>query len=210
MATPTEKIKFRDQAQARALVSMVPVVGEKRIDSTHYVEGVAARFEPYVLWEDEDGPVYERFEPRCFDSADMSDVIMQFDHQGRVFARTSNGTLLIFVDDQGLRMCADLSRTEGSRQLYDDIKAGMITKMSWRFTPGDYDYDPETRTICHHTIKKVWDVSAVSIPANDNTEISARSFGNGLIAEAARREAELDERRRRLQLRIKLMREVTK
>ena len=105
-------------------------------------------------------------------------------------------------------MCADLSRTEGGRQLYDDIKAGMITKMSWCFTPGDYDYDPETRTICHHTIKKVWDVSAVSIPANDNTEISARSFGNGLIAEAARREAELDERRRRLQLKIKLMKEV--
>jgi len=44
----------------------------------------------------------------------------------------------------------------------------------------------------------------VSIPANPNTEINARSWADGVIDLAARSEAELDERRRRLRLKIKL------
>lgn len=206
MSTPLSKEKFKIQAQARSIsVFALPASQAQRLESTHYVEGYAARFEPYVLWEDEDGPVYERFEPGCFATADMSDIIMQYDHTGRVFARTGNGSLLVDVDENGLRMAADLSRTEGGRQLYEDIKSGMITKMSWRFSIGDCEYDPDTRTIIHRTVKKVWDVSAVSIPANQNTEINARSFGDGLIAEAARREAELDERRRKLRLKLNLI-----
>ena len=56
----------------------------------------------------------------------------------------------------------------------------------------------------HRTVKKIYDVSAVSIPANDNTEINARSWADGVISLAARSEAELDDRRRRLRLKIKL------
>lgn len=206
MPTPKDKVKFKDNAQARS-VTLFTVPDEKqsqKIESTHYVEGYAARFEPYVLWDEPDGPVYECFEPGCFADTDMSDVIMQYDHSGKVYARTGNGSLIVSVDDKGLGVAADLSRTEGARQLYEDIKAGMITKMSWRFTLGDNEYDPETRTIYHHSVKKIWDVSAVSIPANDDTEINARSFGHGLMEETARREAELDERRRKLALKIKL------
>lgn len=205
--TPEFKNKLRNAAQARSIQVLLPMAEagtQQRIESTHYVEGYAARFEPYVLWEDEDGPIYERFDPGCFAGADMTDVIMQFDHAGRVYARTSNGSLILWVDDNGLGVAADLSRTEGGRQLYEDIKAGMVTKMSWRFTVGDYEYDPDTRTIVHHTVKKVWDVSSVSIPANDTTEINARSFGDGVIAEAARSEAELEARRRRLRLKINI------
>lgn len=211
MSTPKNNIKLKDQAQARALAVLAPIgEGEQRIESTHYVEGYAARFEPYVLWEDEDGAVYECFDRGCFEHADMSDIILQYDHAGRVFARTGNGTLKVDVDENGLRMCADLSKTEGGRQLYEDIKCGMVTKMSWRFTCGDYDYDPETRTICHHTIKKVWDVSAVSIPANQDTEINARDFIHGEMEKSARRDAELDIKRRKLALKIKLSQEKTK
>ena len=59
-----------------------------------------------------------------------------------------------------------------------------------------------TRTIVHTRIAKVYDVSAVSIPANDNTEINARAWVDGEIAQAARRDAELDERRRKLRVKI--------
>ena len=45
----------------------------------------------------------------------------------------------------------------------------------------DYYFDKETRTIVHKTIEKIYDVSAVSIPANENTEIYARSFCEGVI-----------------------------
>jgi HK97 family phage prohead protease len=205
--TPIEKMKFKDTAQTRALAVFAFEQPSQRIESDHYVEGYAARFEPYVLYNDADGPVYERFEPGCFADADMSDIILQYDHSGKVMARTGNGSLIVEVDERGLFAAADLSRTEAARDLYSEIKAGMVTKMSWRFALGDCYYDKDTRTIVHKTVKKVYDVSAVSIPANDNTEINARSWADGVIGAAARSEAELDERRRKLRLKIKLLQE---
>ncbi len=200
--TPKGKNKFKDAAQTRALSVFSSDAGAKRIDCEHYVEGYAARFEPYVLYYDGDQPVYERFEPGCFDECDMSDIIMQYDHEGKVLARTSNGSLVVGVDENGLYFSADLGRTEAARSLYNDVKAGMVTKMSWRFRVGTYYYDVETRTIVHKTVKKIYDVAPVSIPANDDTEINARAWVDGEIAQAARSEAELDERRRRLRVKI--------
>lgn len=101
-------------------------------------------------------------------------------------------------------MAADLGRTQAARDHYADIDAGMVTKMSWRFRLGDYYFDQATNTIVHRTVAKIYDVSGVSIPANDNTEINARSWADGVIGAAARSEAELDERRRRLRLGIKM------
>ena len=203
--TPDNKIKLKNERQVRSLQMFTPAPETKRIDSNYYVEGYAARYEPYVLYEDYDGqPVYERFEPGCFASCDMSDIIMQFNHQGTVLARLSNGSLIVEADETGLFIAADLGRTEAARNLYEEISAGMVTKMSWGFIPSTYYYDKESRTIVHKTVKKIFDVSAVSIPANQNTEINARSWGDGVIDLAARSEAELDERRRRLRLKINL------
>ena len=202
--TPNTKTKLKNEMQVRTMPVFAPAAGAKRLDSNFYVEGYAARFEPYVLFEDEDGPIYERFERGCFDTADMSDIIFQFNHQGTVMARQSNDSLIVEVDDNGLFTAADLSRTEAARRLYEEISAGMITKMSWGFYLGDCEYDPQSRTIIHHTVKKVFDVSAVSLPANNNTEINARSWADGVIGLAARSEAELEERRRKLRLKINL------
>lgn len=199
--TPNDRTKFKETAQTRALAVFSSGSESKRIESDHYVDGYAARYEPYVLYYDEDGgPIYERFEPGCFDDCDMSDVIMQYDHTGKVLARNSNGSLIVGADDAGLYFAADLSRTEAARSLYDDVKAGMVTKMSWRFRCGTYYYDVESRTIVHKTVKKIYDVAPVSIPANDDTEINARAWVDGEIAQAARREAELDERRGKIRL----------
>ena len=68
---------------------------KKRFDTEYYVEGYASTFnDPYVLFEDFDGTKYiEVISPDAFREADMSDVILQFDHAGRVYARMSNGTL---------------------------------------------------------------------------------------------------------------------
>jgi HK97 family phage prohead protease len=207
--TPNDKIKLKNDRQVRALQVFAHAPEAKRIDSNFYVEGYAARFEPYVLYELDDGPIYERFERGCFDGCDMSDIIFQLNHQGTVMARQSNGSLIVEVDETGLFTAADLGRTEAARRLYEEISTGMITKMSWGFFVGDYYYDKDTRTIVHTRVKKIFDVSAVSIPANQNTEINARSWADGVIDLAARSEAELDERRRRLRLKIK-MQEVVK
>ena len=201
--TPENKTKLKNERQFRALQVFSPAT-TKRIDSNYYVEGYAARYEPYVLWEDEDGPIYERFERGCFDGCDMSDIIFQMNHQGTVMARQSNGSLIVEADDNGLFTAADLGRTEAARNLYEEISTGMITKMSWGFILGDYEYDRESRTIIHRSIKKIFDVSAVSIPANQNTEINARGWADGVISLAARSEAELEERRRKLRLKIQI------
>lgn len=201
MATPIDKIKLKDTMQTRALQVLTPAA-TKRIESDYYVEGYAARYEPYVLLNMEDGPIYERFERGCFAGCDMSDIILQLNHAGTVMARNGNGTLIVEPDDVGLFTAADLSRTAAARSLYEDIDAGMITKMSWGFIPGEYEYDQRSRTIVHHRVKKIYDVSAVSRPANQDTEINARGWCDGVIAAAARIEAELDERRRRLRLKI--------
>lgn len=202
--TPNDKIKLKNEMQIRTLQVLTPGEQTKRIDSNYYVEGYAARYEPYVLFEDADGPIYERFERGCFDGCDMSDIIMQLNHQGTVMARQSNGSLIVEADETGLFTAADLGRTEAARNLYEEISTGMITKMSWGFILGDYTFDRDTRTIVHRSVKKIFDVSAVSIPANQNTEINARSWADGVIDLAARSEAELDERRRKLRLKIKL------
>ena len=207
--TPETKNKLKNERQIRALQVFAPTPAQKRIDSNYYVEGYAARYEPYVLYDLEDGPIHERFEPGCFDGCDMSDIIFQLNHCGTVMARQSNGSLIVEPDSVGLFTAADLSRTEAARRLYEEISTGMITKMSWGFIVGEYHYEQETRTIVHTKVKKIFDVSAVSIPANQNTEINARSWADGVIDLAARSEAELEERRRRLRLKIKLQEVVT-
>ncbi len=212
MATPSNKERFKDSAQQRAVLLSPVLTGEKRIDSARYVEGYAANYETYLLYDDgEWGKTYERFEPGCFSTTDMTDVIMQFDHAGRIFSRTKNGTLIVEPDNKGLFMAADLDKTDLARGLYEDIHAGMITKMSWRFKVGTYRIErtegSRDCTIVHTAIPKIYDVSAVSIPANDNTEINARDFVSGVRDEIARREAELDDKRRKLKIKIKISEE---
>lgn len=170
---------------------------KKRFDTEYYVEGYASTFnDPYVLFEDFDGTKYiEVISPDAFREADMSDVILQFDHAGRVYARMSNGTLIVEPDEHGLFIAADLSRSQGARDLFEEIKAGLITRMSWAFMVAADEYDRETHTTTITRVKKVFDVSAVSLPADPNTEISARNLLNGAIEqsrkELARRKSAL-------------------
>lgn len=175
----------------------------KRIETDFYVEGYATTFEsPYLLYEIEGTKFYERIDAHALDGADMSDVIMQYDHEGRVFARQSNGSLILIPDHKGLLIEADLGRTDLARGLYQDIQQGMITKMSWAFTVKTDSYDRATHTRTILEIKKVYDVSAVSIPANGDTEISARSFVHRSYE--AERQERLLQRARLLKIRASL------
>ena len=178
------------------------------------VEGYASTFnEPYELYRDGEYVVYEQIDARAFDDADMSDVIMQYNHEGRVFARNSNGTLTLTPDEKGLRIRADLGGTEIGRQLYEEIKGGYTDKMSFGFRVGEDKREiTETaenimvmRTITK--IEKLYDVSAVSIPANDATSISARSSGEGVIAEV-KQELLAQEQRERQKQKIRILTEV--
>lgn len=171
------------EREYRALVTPLSVAdAAKRIATDYYVEGYATTFNsPYLLFEFEDGyKYYERIDSHALDGADMKDVIMQYDHTGRVYARQSNKTLIIQPDNVGLFMCADLGKTDGAKGLYQDIAEGMINKMSWAFVVNKdsitVDHDKKTITRNVEEIKKVYDVSAVSRPANEDTEINARKI----------------------------------
>ena len=179
------------------------------------VKGYASTFnEPYTLFEDDDWRFNEVVDARAFDNTDMSDVIMQYDHEGRVFARMSNNTLTVVPDDKGLLIEADLGGTELGRQLFEEIRGGYTNKMSFGFTVDGEDYldtkDADGKALTVRTItsvRKLYDVSAVSLPANDATSISVRNLTDGEIEriQAERLEAEkLELRRKKLMLEIDL------
>lgn len=214
----------------------MPVVNEREYRSLvvnagddYIVEGNFTTYDsPYLLYSyDEPGyhvEVWEQVRKGAFDDADLSDVIMQYDHQGRVFARLSNDTLALELEDTP-HMIAKLGGTEIGRQLYEEIKGGYTNKMSWGFTIKEDSRETSQETnedgsIFIKTIrsidkvKKVYDVSAVSLPANDQTDISARNFGEGVSTEvlgeiksAIAHEAEIkrEESRKRLELKLKLL-----
>lgn len=156
------------------------------------VEGYATTFnQPYTLYTSRYYTIVEQIDPGAFNGCDMSDVIFQYDHTGRVFARNKNGTLSLEVDSVGLKIRADLSGTEIGRQLYQEIKGGYTDKMSFGFVVAedrreyveDRENEHETCTRTITKVSKLYDVSAVSIPANDMTSISARRFADGVIGE---------------------------
>lgn len=151
-------------------------------------DGYAAVFDiPEVMYEVDGVQYSEKIERGAFDQAQLSDVVMNYNHGGKPVARTKNGTLHLTVDDYGLRVHADLSSTAESRALYDEIKAGLIDKMSFAFIVGEESYDKSTRTRSIGKIKRVFDVAAVDFPAYESTAITARSF---FSAEAEKERAE--------------------
>ena len=178
-------------------------------DQGMVVSGYASTFDDrYLLWADEDVEVWEKVDRNAFDKTDMSDVIMQYDHAGRVFARIRNNTLTVVPDDKGLYVRADLSGTDIGRSLYQEIAGGYTDRMSFGFTVDEDDrsiyFDEESgKEIVERIILRVgklFDVSAVSIPANPSTVISARNL-DGVIEEARAerlKAKELEERRSRL------------
>lgn len=164
-----------------------------------WVEGYAATFnDPTVLWEFDGVQYKEQIAPEAFNGADMSDVVFNYNHGGKVLARTRNKTLELKVDTKGLFMRARIDGTEEGRRMYEEIDGGYVDRMSFAFsvTESKYDRDEHLRTVTK--VKKVYDVAAVDFPAYDNTTISARSFFEAQIEaeEKTRQEA----RKRRMLL----------
>ena len=180
-------------------------------EKKYIVEGYASTFEPYVLLSMDGIDYKEQIEPTAFDDADLSDVVFRVDHEGRVYARTSAGTVEVWHDEHGLGQRTDLSRTAAARELFADIEAGNYPKMSFAFKvaeDGD-TYDRKTHTRIIKRIEKVFDVSPVSFPANPGTElsVSTRDYFDGVI-EMERAERLAAEQRERQKQKIRILSEV--
>lgn len=181
----------------------------RRENEKLFVTGYASTFEPYLLYESNGAKWYEHIEPAAFDGCDMSDVVFLVDHAGTVLGRTKNGAVVLDVDERGLHVSADLSRTAKAREAFEAIEAQNYTQMSFSFIVDEDEYTQEGLNVTRRIkkLKKLYDVSAVAFPANPGTDIgvSYRDLFNGEIEriEAERRKAICE--RERLKLKLRLM-----
>ena len=155
----------------------------------YIIEGYATTFEPYLLFEEDGIEYFERIDKNAFNDTDFSDIILMYNHDSKVYARTRNKTLIVEVDNHGLKVTADLSKTRSSRDIFEEVQAEMLDKMSWSFTVAEERYDSKTRTREILSIKKIYDTSLVSRPQNEGTSVvarSAKSYVLGVEAEQRR------------------------
>ena len=146
--------------------------------------------------------------PTAFDNADMSDVVLRYNHEDTfmVLARTRNNSLKLNVDEKGLFMDAILQdNIQSHKDIYNAVDSGLIDKQSFAFyvDEDEYDYDTDTRTITK--IGKVFDVSVVDQPFYNATDVSvARDLNDEFMTrrEELRKEHEdklaLEERKKEI------------
>ena len=192
----------REDAEARTFSFEVRAAKGQDDKDELYVEGKAITFnDPTIIFEYDGVQYKEQVDDRSLDDADMSDVIFNYNHGGKVLARTRNKTLQLEKKSDGLHVKARLDGTEEGRRIYEEIQGGYIDRMSFRFTCTESAYDTENHMRTIRKIKKLYDVSAVDIPAYENTPISARSFFEA-EAENERKAMEIADLRRQISERI--------
>lgn len=181
------------------------------------IEGYATTFEKITqIYADDNYELYEIIDRNAFSNTDMSDVIMQYEHQGRVFARKSNNTLSLNIDDTGLMVNADLSGTQLGREIFEEIKGEYSNGIEFGFKTDDVSITSEKsdngRTIVVrriNSISKIYDVSVVSKSANDAATISAKNLFDGVIEQIQQEqqaaEKEMASAQARINLKLKFM-----
>jgi HK97 family phage prohead protease len=195
----TKLVERRFDFEARAL----PIDGAEGQEL--WVEGYDARFNsPTVLFEVDGIEYKEQIASDAFQECKMEDVIFNYNHSGRVMARTRNKTLQVAVDENGLFVRARLDGTDEGRSLYSDIQNGYVDRMSFRFVIAQEAYDFQNRTWTVLRIKRLYDVSAVDIPAYDDTSIEARKADAEAVAREHQRKVDTELARQKLELQIKL------
>lgn len=153
----------------------------KKDDEFGIVEGL-----PIVYESKTDlGYFDEIIERGALDDADLKDVRFLVNHNldmiplARSRNNNENSTMHLMVTDDGLRIRVklDVENNSEARNLYSAISRGDITGMSFMFSIRDEAWENENsdhplRKITK--IDKVFEVSAVTMPAYEATEINAR------------------------------------
>lgn len=190
-------MNIKEGREYRALQDFSLVPREEGSEE-YRVKGTAVVFDTPTVIAEYDGIKYcEVIDRHAFDECDLSDVIMNYNHGGKVVARLRNKTLTLDITERGVDIAADLGGTTAGRELYEEINGGYVDKMSFSFTVREAKYDSVTHTRTITKVKKLYDVSAVDIPAYNDTSIAARSF---FAVEHEKELAALEQARRRKRL----------
>lgn len=196
---------MREFDQERQLRSF-PFVLREDEEKGFYAEGYPIVFEqPTVLFVDGGIEYWEVIDRHALDETDMEDVIFNYDHKGKIMARTRNNTLWLTVDEKGLFARMRLDGTQAGREMYEEIKKGYVDRMSFQFSidPAYDEYDPEAHMWTIRKIKRLYDVSAVSFPAYEQTSLDARKRAAQETEGRRRAQAEKQKRMQELRRSIK-------
>ena len=151
----------------------------------------------------------EIIEAGALEGANLKDVRFLVNHDtsmiplARSRNNNENSTMQLEVDKDGMsiRVNLDTENNTEARNLYSAIKRGDITGMSFMFTIDDEEWeDLQTEHPTRHIrkIAQVFEVSAVTFPAYESTEISARNKAAldsaKLALESAKRSLESDKK----------------
>lgn len=168
-------MKPKDYEQ-RSYASEV-TAGENEIVGNPVVCGVRTQMYDYI----------EVIEPGALTEADISDVLLTVNHNlsDIPLARSRGGqpgeTMQLTVDNYNCRITAqlDVENNPQARALHSAVSRGDITGMSFMFHVKEDSWERENDVLVRHIqkIDKIFDVSAVTIPAYPSTSISARSAG---------------------------------
>lgn len=165
--------------------------GQPDEDEFVHIEGKAVAFDSETVLFKFDGIEYkEIIERGAFDEADISDVVVKYNHSDHFLAvaRTRNHTLELDVREDGVYVAIKIRKDNpNGMQFYKNVEEGLIDRMSFSFIIREESFDEKEHRWTVRKIEKVYDVAAVDFPAYDDTEIYAKRFGD---AEALRAEAE--------------------
>lgn len=165
--------------------------GQQEDDEFVHIEGKAVAFDSETVLFKFNGIEYkEIIERGAFDEADISDVVVKYNHSDHFLAvaRTRNHTLELDVREDGVYVAIKIRKDNpNGMQFYKNVEEGLIDRMSFSFIIREESFDEKEHCWTVRKIEKVYDVAAVDFPAYDDTEIYAKRFGD---AEALRAEAE--------------------
>lgn len=174
-------MKEKRLKEIRLNVENVSTRADEQDNSKMIIEGYPIVFnkETYIDYGDEGW--YEIVDSHAFDTADMSDVALKYNHNDDflILARTRNKSLTLSIDEHGVFIHAELIDTTTNQDVYKMVKSGLLKEGSFAFTVEDYEEEIKDGNL-HRKITKIGKLFDVAICPNgaygDMTEIYARSY----------------------------------
>lgn len=142
------------------------------------INGVPIVFETPTTIKSDLGEYTEIIKRGALDNCDMSDSRLLYNHDlSRLpYAKTPK-TMKFNIEKDGLHMSATLPGTEEGRALYEAVKRGDLSGMSFGFKvpPGGDTYDAKTNTRTINQIEKLYEVSVTPFPCYESTTVSTEA-----------------------------------